>query len=97
MFKTRRQTFDEIELDKFPAGSIRREKDIRSVMQFAYSEGWEVTTTDCNTGMIQFSRGNVKLNLYTTKFTLVIAKGGSQRSEKRLSKKDVKGIIILNS
>ncbi len=93
----RKHNFLSINLEKFPSGSIKHKGDIVSVMQHAYSFGWEVTSVDYNTGMIQFHRGEVKLNLYTTKFTLVIAKDGSQRSKKNLDKKGVKEIISLNS
>jgi hypothetical protein len=93
----RKDNFLSIKIEKFPNGSIKHEKDINSIMQHAYSFGWEVSSVDYNTGMIQFSRGKVKLNLYTTKFTLVIAKDGSQHSKKNLDKKRIKEIISLNS
>lgn len=95
----RKPNFLQIKLDRFPKGSFERLKDIRSIMQYAYSCGYDVTSVDYNTGMIQFFRGKtkVKLNFYTTKFTLVIAKDGSQHSKKFLNKKRIKELLDLYS
>ena len=93
----RKDRFLSIKLDRFPRGSFERLKDISNIISYAYVCGYEVTSVDYNTGMVQFHKEKVKLNFYSTKFTVVIAKDGSQHSKKFLNKKRIKEILDAHS
>ena len=88
----RKDNFD-IDYEKLPRRSQKNLKAIKKILQFAYMYGYDVWVTDYATGMIQFKRGDIKINVYTSTLTIAFIENGDQSYTKGLSCNEIVDFI----
>ena len=90
----RKETFTDVKLDSFPARSQGKMGEIMNIMNLAFGLGYTVSSNDANTGLLQFCKGDLKINWYTTKNTVLRSNGGRQESLGKLSLEELKELLI---